>query len=255
MIDMPILKKYSVNKLALLVLFLSLLISCGRKKSEVIIPKDKLTAILTDMQLVNSYYLRNYQKSLLHNDSVNFYKSILSEYGYTGQQFDSTMKYYAGKSNDLDLIYEEVITRLSKMVQETYHTNLEENDTLKNLWTKKNYWFLPKDGKRNIIPISIPVKGKGNYSVSFHCKVFPDDKSEKLSTFLYFWYDNKKPGGYKDTLKAVTYEKDARTNIINASKYLSNPKVTHIKGYLLGPENNDKDKHASIYRFTVYFKP
>jgi hypothetical protein len=229
------------NILILILLGISALSCQNKHQNSNIIPRKWFVAILTDIHLADGYYGNHAQLSRLHNDTVNFYNSIYKNYGYTKAQFDTTLKYYAIHSDKFDELYEEVVTRLNKMDQENLQMHPMFTDTVKNIWSGKNSWELPKDGPQKKIPVNLKLKGKGRYAITFTCRVYPDDESVNPRTSLYFWHENKKKKGVCDSLKSSSYEKDGRLQIISIIKELNDSNVTYLKGFLL----NHKDKSGS----------
>jgi hypothetical protein len=230
-------------------------IAC-KSKNDIYIPKDKFTSILADLHMADAHYSSHYEESKLHNDSVNFYNYIINEYGYTRKQFDTTLKYYTVNSEELNNIFEDVITILNKTEQENYQLQQLENSSAQNLWRGKNKWILPKEGSQKKIPINLKLKGKGKYIITFNAKVFSDDKSKNLRLKLYFAAGSGKTEK-RDTAITYSYTKDARTSIVALTRDLKNPKYTHLRGYLLqhDKKSGDWSKHLIIENLKVLYIP
>ncbi|NJO68336.1 MAG: hypothetical protein HC830_02830 [Bacteroidetes bacterium] len=127
---------------------------------------------------------------------------------------------------------------------------------IQNIWTGKNSWYLPQEGEKRKIPINLKLKGKGKYTISFTCKVYPDDKSKNPHLYLYFAADSAKTEK-RDSFGVKLYEKDARTTIISVSKDLKDSTFTHLRGFLM---NHDQKtgrwkKHAVIEGLKVDYLP
>lgn len=231
------------------------LISCNSKNDNIYIPKDKFTTILADLHLVDAYYSSHYLESKLHNDSANFYNFIISEHGFTREQFDTTLRYYTVHTEVLNGIFEEVITILNKIEQE--NSQLQQyNYTTENLWTGKNNWYLPAEGRQKKIPINLKIKGRGKYIITFTSKAFSDDKSKNLRLNLYFAADSGKVEK-RDTAMTYTYTKDARTTIVSVTREVKDAKYTHLRGYLLDHDKKKGkwSKHVKIEGFKVLYMP
>ena len=241
----------------ILVLFVVLtLVSCNDRENELYIPRDKFVAILTDIHLADGYYSFNYEGRKTHGDSINLYNAVLKNYGYTRAQFDTTLKFYAVNTSKFDQLYEEVITRLNKTEQDNYLNRPSDEDGSASIWYGKNMWMLPQEGAQRKIPVSLKLKGKGKYVVSFNYKLYPDDESRNPRLNLYFASDSTaKPK--KDTLKTIVYLKDARTSIVTITKELKDSTLTHLKGYLLDHDDQKDDwkKHAVISGLKVFYTP
>jgi hypothetical protein len=111
---------------SLLFLLLIILASCYRDntehvefKKELIIPADKMEAVLTDMFLIEgaASYLTNKGKPA-NNKAKRYYEAVLEKHGVTEQQFEESMQYYAYHIDELDEIFEKVIINLSKLESE-----------------------------------------------------------------------------------------------------------------------------------------
>lgn len=230
------------------------LISC-KSKEEIYIPKDKFTTILADLHLADSHYSSHYRESKLHNDSANFYNFIINEHGYTREQFDTTLKFYTVHAEVLNTIFEDVITVLNKIEQE--NSQLQQyNYTTENLWTGKNNWYLPKEGRQKKIPVNLKLKGRGKYIITFTSKVFSDDKSKNLRLNLYFAADSGK-SEKRDTAITYNFVKDGRTSIVSVTREVKDAKYTHLRGYLLDHDKKTGNwsKHLKIEGFKVLYMP
>lgn len=243
-----------MKKYFFLILGISVLFSCKSREKELYIPREKFIAILTDIHIADAYYSTHYHERRTHNDSINLYDGIYKNHGYSKAQFDTTLKYYSIHSDKFDRIYEEVITRLSKSEQDIYQNRPLDSETSENLWYGKNSWYLPQEGTRKKVPVSLKLKGKGKYIVSFTYKVYPEDQSKNLRLNLYF---ADSASTKTDTLKSVVYVKDARTTIVNVSKDLTDSTFTYLRGHIL--DHDEKygrwKKHAVIEGFKVYYSP
>lgn len=246
-----------MKKYLILCFFVFFFLSCGNKNDNgIYIPREKFIAILTDIHLADAYYASHYQLSKLHNDSVNFYNTVLEKYGYTKAQFDTTLKYYAVRTQEFDLLYEEVVTALNKTEQENYQLRPMDSELAKKLWTGKNSWYLPKEGSRKKVPINLKIKGKGKYVISFTYKMFHDDKSLNPRLTLYFAADSGSVEK-KDSLSIVEYKKDARTSIVALTKELRDSSYTHLRGFLLDHDEKSGKwkKHVIIEGLNVSYMP
>lgn len=244
-------KKYIIVCLSALIIF-----SCKGKKDEVYIPEKIFVSILADMHLADAYYASHYEDRKTHSDSINFYNVILKNYGYTKAQFDTTLKFYSIHSDKFDILYEDVVTRLSKTEQDIYKNRSGDSELNSNIWYGKNSWYLPEEGAQKKIPISLKLKGKGRYTISFTYKVYHDDQSKNPRLNLYFAADSGS-NSKRDTLQTILYEKDARTGIANITKELKDSTLTHLKGYLLDHDakKGDWQKHVTIEGLKVLYSP
>ena len=104
-----------INRLALLVIVASM-VAC---KPPPIIPEADMVKILTkvfitDAAVVNPHFGRIYYNV----DSIDYYSNIYEPMGYTQQQFDSTLSYYARNPAELNRVMDKVVASLSQLESE-----------------------------------------------------------------------------------------------------------------------------------------
>lgn len=108
-----------MRKLLIIILFLSACSDGGGKKSEYVLPEEKMISVLVDLHMAES------EKQLAgsdfadtsRTDTISFYK-IFTKNKITKQEYDSSMQYYSKRPEMLDAIYDEVINELSRMQAE-----------------------------------------------------------------------------------------------------------------------------------------
>lgn len=91
--------------------------SCAKKekKPENIWDNDRFAAVLTEVQLAEAAVRLGYHKnidSLIPNDSV--YAAALRKMNTSRSDFDSNYNYYLDHPEEMEKVYEQVITNLSK---------------------------------------------------------------------------------------------------------------------------------------------
>jgi len=237
-----------VKKIVLSFLIVTGLLSCKKNpKSDYLIPRDKFREILTEIYMADGYYMMNYNDISRHKDTTNFYNDIIKQRGYTRANFDSTLKYYTTRSKKLETIYDDVITDLNKLQQETYQLQ-QYSDASRNLFKKKTIWNLPKDGPREMIPFKIAIKDTGLYTIVLQLRVFADDKAKDPHLTAYFWYDDGTKNGHIEYFPFIVYKKTKRLVVLTTNKRNRNKKVTHIKGWVLNHDNQNQcfTKHVEV---------
>lgn len=216
--------------------FTIILIGCSGNP---IIPKKDMVLILEQIYITDGVVSIS-ESSLGFKDSIAYYEPILNKYGYTTSEFDSSIKYYAQRTEELDEIFDKVILELSKQ-QEQFakdSSNIEApiDSVIKsenNLWPHKTKWDMTIDHTNNpSLSFSIPVVGNGIYTVSFGAQVFPQDKSEETRTYLYFYYDDKSPTGNRSNVISEYYIKDSTSRSFKYKLELKDSLVTHLNGAL-----------------------
>lgn len=111
-----------IAKRIILLLILGLgLNACGPQAPEKteelpdwIIPEDKMVEVLTDVHIVEG--ARIGKKVLGDSSSAKaYYDLIWHKYGITEELYDSSFRFYSRNAERMDLMYEEVLTRLTKL--------------------------------------------------------------------------------------------------------------------------------------------
>jgi predicted transposase YdaD len=96
---------------------LTLILSCEQEKE--IIPRKDMTSILVEVHLMDgSVEISRYEKNINLPDTLNLYKAVLEDYGYTREQFEASLQYYSKNLRKFDRIYQEVLSRLNQMETE-----------------------------------------------------------------------------------------------------------------------------------------
>ena len=98
-------------------LFASLFLSC-KKKEEIpadILPKNKMTAILTDIHLNEAMINeQRYKRDSLPEISSTFYCNIFEKHETTADEFQKSLDYYSFHLDELKKVYQEVVAELNK---------------------------------------------------------------------------------------------------------------------------------------------
>ncbi|MBN2350373.1 MAG: DUF4296 domain-containing protein [Bacteroidales bacterium] len=240
------------------VLFISF--GCSNKK-EYFIPKKDLVPLLVDLHIADALGL-DYSIKREHSiiDSANLYGSLLSKHGFTKEQFDSTLAYYAIHTNEFDALYEKVFAQLSKLEDDLKSSEEDEADISgpQTLYNELKTYVLPEDSKNDIEPVSlsIEIKKKGTYTVTADILLYEDDQSINPNMVVFFWYDDGSPKGHREYFEFKPLQKDGKTHRYTTSKKLTDKKVTHLKGYMLNYESQEIDwtQHAVVSNINVTFE-
>jgi hypothetical protein len=110
----------------IVLILLMLLMGCGHKDQENkiqppphLIPRDEMISILVDIHLVEASFKTNpARKEDPYSYSSVYYDSVFKKYSITREDFEENLEYYQHDMGDFDKMYEEVITRLSKLQSE-----------------------------------------------------------------------------------------------------------------------------------------
>ena len=123
--------KYIVMQFVFVVMLPLLFIAgCSSEEEKIpqeVIPRDKMIAILIDVQIAEARIQSN---NLNTNDStkqiaLGYYNYIFQKHHIKSSEFKSSFKYYAERLEMLNKMYEEVITGLSKRQSESAAKNRE----------------------------------------------------------------------------------------------------------------------------------
>ncbi|MFO8021239.1 MAG: DUF4296 domain-containing protein, partial [Perlabentimonas sp.] len=140
------------NGIFLIALLIIGLANSGCKKER--IPERDMAQVfaeifITDATIESSKLSLRYTKK----DTIEYYKPIYSSMGYTEEQFNNTIQFYADNPEVLDKVLDKAINILSRI--ETEHlaqmTREAKEEEAQGLWEGKRNWRLPEDGKQETI--------------------------------------------------------------------------------------------------------
>ncbi|MBN1415949.1 MAG: DUF4296 domain-containing protein [Bacteroidales bacterium] len=235
-----------------------LMFSCSIGKRKFIIPEKKLIPVLVDIHLADGIgIVVPYSDVSKRIDSATLYNAVFTKHHITRAMFDSSMAYYTKKPEKLQAIYTEVNAILNKKSSDL-ETDKEEPEVEKKIlvWQDNKAYVLPQMGNINKVEISLPVSKPGFYTISAKIRLFDDDQTVAPRITCYFWYDNGSPKGFREYFRSSPVKKDEKTVTYTVTHKLSNPKITHIKGFILDHSNLDTlfTKHAIVSDIKVYFR-
>lgn len=227
------------------------------KKSE-LIPAGDMVPVITDLHLADGLLALSEVREHFNNmDSLEHYSLVLKDYGYTLKQFNNTIEYYSDSPKELEKIYKKVLVRLSELESEVKSSDKIEEKSLANLWKGKTSWELPKDGKQNKIGFQVPVNKPGLYKIIADIIIYPDDQSFDPCITAYFWYDNQTESGYRIYFPNKRISKSGNMRTYRITKKILNPKITHLKGFLLdhSEKQGNWEKHITVANFRIEYEP
>lgn len=251
-----------INKYTGLIIILLLLIaqSCnktsrsGIRKSEVI-PEEEMVDILSDLYLVDG--LLNYppiRTDYENKDSTENYTDIISEYGYTKEDVDQSIKYYfIDKPKKYASIYDRVIEKLSGMEADVIQKMSQDTNLNQNLWNGERSYSLPDYGLNDPLEFSIRTEGLGEYVIKARITLYEDDQSIDPHCLVWFWFDDGSEEGKKIMWDREDLVKTGRPVVVTMRNELNDPRVTHLRGRLLNhaDQTGHWEKHAMVSSITV----
>ena len=102
-----------MKKLSALFCVFIFLISCKQDETPIgIIEKDKMTGILVDMHISDSYLNQISNADTMQMQAKSRYNYIFKKHNIDSLKFSKSLNYYSLKANELDAIYKNVIDSL-----------------------------------------------------------------------------------------------------------------------------------------------
>lgn len=123
---------------SIIIVFLVFFYSCTSSLNapDNLIPKEKMVNILVDIHLADGIFTNHkLRQDYVLSDSTNYYDKIFEYYGYSREDFDTSVYYYSHNINEYNKIYIEVLNRLSEMEAKLKEEEqlLHQKDSLQNL--------------------------------------------------------------------------------------------------------------------------
>ena len=239
-------------------LIIALFSSCNRKP-DYFIKKEKLVPLIVDLHLADAIFTSRgiIDMNIEEIDSAAYYQTIFDKYNVSRIAFDSTMEYLTARPKKMDVVYEEVLTELSKMEAEAAELRDKELEMEEEeLWTKSKKYLLPQDSGRSEIKFNIPAR-PGSYRISLNVRIFPDDETKNPHFISYFWYDDGTEDGRVLNERTIDLRKTNRSEHYTVTKKLIKYENAFLRGSFISHENQDSTftKHAVIEKISVTYKP
>jgi hypothetical protein len=243
-------------------LLIAVVIFSSCRSTDVIPPKD-MASILVKFHLIDATVSRSdLRKTYFNKDSIDYYAKAIQSFGYTQNQFDSSLKYYTNNPILFDAIYDKVIIELSNIETKVATESMAVKDsvvkdTLQNLWNLNAIYELPTDGPRASVDYKIPTKGPGIYTISAEVMLYQDDQSINPAMTAYFFFDDQSKEGKRSQFTTKLFQKMKHPQTYTIQMELRNSLVTHLRGSLLGDYNSDPNyiKHIRAWNISVHYKP
>lgn len=225
------------------------------KKTEVI-PKADLVPILVEMHLADGLLLTSkIRREYPGKDSISNYKDVFKKHNVTKEIFDRTIEFYEDEADNLNDLYDEVISELTRLQSEVEQNAREiiPDDILFDLWNQKAVWNLPDDGRINRLAFEIPLTGLGKYVVTATIRMFQDDQSVDPKVTAFFWFDDGTEMGFRIPFETSIIKKNGKITVHTLIENLEDTRATHISGFLLDhtPQSGNWEKHADVLNVKV----
>ena len=251
------------SKHLIIPLLAALLININTACKQSRIPEDDMVMVLVEVFITDATVATPLITTrFAGRDSIEYYRPIYHNMGYSEKQFLSTLDFYLQNPDLLDKLLDRVVSKLSIMETNLAQRRSREKEGREisrkdNLWTKKRNWVLPRDGKHETLPFKIPVKGLGVYTISANIRLYPVDGSEQPE--MNAWFIAKGDDGVEfiHSKEVIPLEKDGNNNRLTLTKILLDNEVTHIEGNIIhhSPSNGKWHKRADISEIVIRYTP
>jgi hypothetical protein len=109
-----------MKKFVAIIFICLVVISCNftkkKKPTYKIIPEKELVKLLVDYHLAEAMSnSSSFREKFRKVKVISLTDSVIIQHGYTHVDLDSTISYYSGNPTEFSIIYEKVITELSRM--------------------------------------------------------------------------------------------------------------------------------------------
>ena len=248
------------------------LLSCNSRNSEHIIPEDEFIDILTDLHFYDAVLTEKglYDRKL-KDSTDSYYNYVLIKNNMSRSRFDSSLAYYAYDLESFNKMYDQVIENLKyktnsfRRRESIFNLPTRIQDSIissrkypgriarsREIWTKKKNWSIPEDGKLNIIKFEKKIYGQSTFDLSASYKVYPDDKTIKLTMLIYIFYSD----GSNNTALNRDFVKDGKwhTHKITAKTVASKTPVKII-AKIADHGRGTAFKHLEVKNISLKQKP
>lgn len=252
------------QKVSIILLATLLALPFAGCKPETIPDRDMVKILaevfITDAIVSTSHYSYKFSK----RDSIEYYRPIYSQLGYSDKQFARSIDFYLNNPKEFDRVLDKVVNYLAQIEAEhkakMTQDKVEKVDTVKfardpnNLWELKEAYAFPADGDQDSVFFRIPIMGDGNYRLTAKVKVLPNDES--IDPYASIWFARDSSGIRYNVLKQQ-YSKSARDMGLSLTLTLKDSTYTHIEGVIMGHVEQDGDwkKFAQVSNIRLAFTP
>ena len=220
-----------------------------------IIPEDKLVAILTDTYLTTGMMdVQELRETWGQRDSILNYIDVISSHGYTYGQLEATMRYYfTDKPKKLAKIFDRVTGNLLALEVKVENERIDADSIPDNLWTDKAEYVFPGESPRDSIWFDIPAEAPGEYVIKADITVYEDDGSLDPRVTVYFFTSDSLGVEVRNDWDEIRLEKNGKLQKIEARKTITTAGNTNIRGWLLNhtPQDGAWQKHATVGNISI----
>jgi hypothetical protein len=243
-------------------LFMGLLSCGGHRPPKGLIPPEDMEKILVDVHIADALAQSSVLRRLYRDmDSLHYAQKVLSKYGYTQEQFDSTISWYAGYPDEYEKLYEQVITHLNRFEASL---KVQFEDSLKlagmdNLWKGADTILIPRDGEQNKVHFMVRLFGPGIYTLSADIRIYPDDSASSPAISAWFFQVEEDEEGLKKLFPPLPLARIDSFVHYSLSDTLSrqDSAFNQLEGYFLDhkAKAGKWTKHAEVRNIIIKFTP
>lgn len=226
-----------------------ILLSCSPSRPSGILSEDKMTDILVDYHLAQG--MAEAQSENVDVTRYKYIQAVFKKYRITEAEFDSSMVYWSGRSEDFSHIYDNVVTRVQaqaeRMGLETT-TNQDQFATLTNEGDTANIWL----GKGFACVVANPVQCVYSFSMKadttfragdsfiwrFKTQFVGRSMNNEAIALLNFYYEGDTVASVSDLLKNNP-KNELRHN---PGRGLDSLNLRSLSGFIYLPLTNDADQ-------------
>lgn len=236
---------------------LLLLSSCdGRPKG--VLSKSEMTDVVTEMHKLDGALS---EKGLLYNHDAEkqlYYNSVFKKYGITQAEFDSSLVWYTKNPKRFELVYLDVMLRLTALDEDVKRGKYHPVDSAKlkfvrvNIWNKPTLYAYTKDSTRTKLNVEIVNDSlllDDMYVFKFQQRIAKEDSCKNQSVVFRINYNSART----DSLVVRTHNDDLTKTYTLRLKARKESKIKSLSVTLLGStaykgKFNSTTKIIGLYR-------
>jgi len=220
-----------------------------------LIPDDKLVAILTDTYLTTGMMdVHAMRETWGQRDSILNYIDVIRSHGYTYEQLESTIRYYfTNKPKKLAKIYDRVTGNLLALEVKVENERIDADSIPDNLWTGKAEYTFPDEYTRDSIWFDIPAEVPGEYVLRADILVYENDGSLDPRVTVYFFTSDSLGVEVRNDWDEIRLEKNGQLQKVETRKTLDTAGNTRIRGWLMNHTVREGtwQKHATVSNISL----
>ncbi len=247
-----------------LVLTSVIFIGCTSKKNKPegkILSRKEMVSFLIDLHITDAVLIQEMKNDNRLpeeiRDSVSYYNYLLKKYGINYSDFHRSLEHYMQNPQSLQFIYTQVLDSLQKKQQywdSVQHVVLKK----KNLWPYDLAYKIPNSKtEEDSLPFTIKIDKNGIYELSQDVKIYPDDKTQRLSMMMKVVYSDNS----SDSVYMMLYKRDKMFHTYTLRLKTDSTKTpVKLEGFLLRHQNKAIIMHVEgrkiyLYRYGYHETP